>query len=831
MNTAAMKKTLFLCLFLLSAGMLASLAQTPTTQGKAFWLSYMRNGHHGYNANYNNYRLIVSAKEDCDVVVSNENTNYHDTFHVEAGQVSMSLIPEASAYNGQTEGVSNKGIYVTSTKEISLYIGNESYNSYDASNVLPVPALGTSYMLQTYDSKKASSTYSNDIRASFLIVAVKEGTTTVQITPTAKTDGNNLPGQTYEVTLSQFQSYHVMTKNYSDDNKDGDFSGTRIVSDKPIAVFNGNTLAAVPGGSGATSGYDHIFEQAMPTNYWGKQFVVTSSRCPTGMELGDDEVKITALEDNTIVTCNRHTMFELNSGESTSFTMNLETSSCVYMESNNPIAVYLYNHSHGSTGEQYGDPSMVWISPVEQTLQEVTFSTFNVQEVNYHFVNVVCYTEHVSDMTLDGANISSHFTPVPSNPVFSYARESISHDIHTLRCSGGFIAHVYGIGEQEGYAYSVGSSAKSLTQTLYVNGIPVSDLPSNFSICQNEDVTFRVEANYDDIDHVAWDFGDNTQETGVEVTHVFSTSGQMEVNSVIFRSINGSVQPFDTMSVSFPVKPIPQNTDCYHSSCESWWWWGIECTDTGPYYCQFTTPEGCVYDSIMHFEIEPAEETFDTVKECNSYQWVTGTLTAPGDYEHIVIDYETGCRTIMHLHLILNYTPSLNILGLSNVAVATTYWPGEYLYFLEDTLDLDTQAITWSLSDNEDGSWGFRPHGASCTIITLTMDTKVLYVSAFDGDCHKRDSIVISSSGYAVDEQESIPLEIYPNPAKDELIVKGKEMVDVVLYNLVGQPVKNANTNGSDEVRLNVGTLPRGLYLLEARTRYGNNTRLVSVIR
>ena len=494
----AMKKRLFpfLCLWLV--GMLSAVAQTPTTQGTDFWVSYMRNGHHGYATQNDNCRLIVSASEDCEVTLSNEYYNYQRVFSVHAGQVSMETVPEVYAYHSLHEGTANMGIHVTATSEISLFIGNEADNSYDASNVLPVNALGTSYMIQSFNSRAASSaSYADDIKASFMVIAVEDGTT-VEITPTATTYNNHPAGVPYTVSLQRGQVYHVKTKNSSPTMTalDGDFSGTRIVANKPVAVFNGNCLTAVPGGESYSTGYDHVFEQAMPTDYWGKKFVVTSSRTQSGVTLGDDEVKVTALEDQTVVTKNGNPLFTLNAGESNSFTMNLTGEPCAYLEASKPVAVYLYNHSHGSGyGTQYGDPSMVWISPVEQTLEAVTFTTFNVQQVQNHFVNIVCYSDHCSEMTLDGTNISGDFAVVPGNPDFSYARRQIPHNAHTLQCPGGFIAHVYGIGEAEGYAYSVGSSAKILTKQLFVDEVLSTELPSDYAICQHDEVHFRVETN------------------------------------------------------------------------------------------------------------------------------------------------------------------------------------------------------------------------------------------------------------------------------------------------------------------------------------------------
>jgi hypothetical protein len=106
----------------------------------------------------------------------------------------------------------------------------------------------------------------------------------------------------------------------------------------------------------------------------------------------------------------------------------------------------------------------------------------------------------------------------------------------------------------------------------------------------------------------------------------------------------------------------------------------------------------------------------------------------------------------------------------------------------------------------------------------------VLKVFTDEGHCDKEAFKTINSTGYAVDEHEAA-LEVYPNPVKDELVVKGQGLIEVNLYNMLGQRVKRVSAMGDAEVIVNVENLPQALYILEARTKYGNNTRLVSVIK
>lgn len=860
-------------------------SQTPTTQGTEFWASFMRNGYNSNNQ-YDHFTLIASAKHACTVTVTNPNTGWSDQFTVQNNGVSTYYVNRNQGYNDQKGGKAFKGLYVTSTDTISLYIANEAENSYDAANVLPAPALGSQYMLQSYKALGDQSSHYGDSRASFLVLAT-ENNTEVQITPSCLTYDNHAAGRPYTVSLNRGECYHVLNMNAgSSVNADGDFSGTIVTSaeDKPIAVFNGNSITSVPGG--LSTGYDHVFEQAMPTNYWGKRFVVTSTRCPAYMNLSSDQIKVTALTDNTTVTRNGTPIFSLNAGESNYFDMNLVSEPCTYLEADNPIAVFLYQHSHGNATygtPAYGDPSMVWISPVEQTVYEVTFSTFQVQEVEVHYANIVCYTENVSDMTLDGQNISNSFSQVPGFPEFSYTRLQLNHAAHTLRCPRGFVAHVYGIGQAEGYAYSVGSSAKILTKQLYVDDILATELHDGYNICQSGTVNFRVETNYE-IDHVSWDFGDGSHGEGTSVSHEYDDAGNFNVESVIFRRVENEVMPFDTLSVTIHVSNIkeyqmppvkaceqyewfgtvytetnhhiehlvynatpegcdslyvldltigypPANPETNYSSCDTYNWHGIDCSETDDYYFHFRTPEGCEYDSVLHFTLLPSGESFEEKKVCDEYGW-QGHLLTQTDIYHDTIIGENGCETYLTLDLTVYYTPPFEeILGPENVAVSTSFWPGKYVYSLDDSTGMNPENIHWELLDAP-AEWKYDTIGAFCEVTTSVMGSGVLHVWTTGNDfCDKEAYKPINCSGFEVGEETAESFEIYPNPASNELVVKGENLERVVLYDLMGRRIKEILAHHEDLVTLHVNDLTAGLYLVGIQTQNSNVTRRVSVIR
>lgn len=885
-----LKRILCWLFFLLAAGVASCFAQTqiPTTQGTRFWVSFMRNGYR--NGVSDRLTLIASAKEGCQVTVTNPTTGYFNEFSVASQGAFAIQIDSIHCYNSQSGGKAYKGLLVESTDTISLYIANEAQNSYDAANVLPVEALGCQYMVQTNKSIGEQSNHDKENRASFLVIATEDDTQ-VEITPTCLTFDDHEAGVPYTVTLNTGECYHVLNKNTGEElNAHGDFSGTLVASlnDKPIAVFNGNCITSVPGGTATTSGFDHVFEQAMPVDHWGKTFVVTKTMGVESQQY--DRVKITALSDNTVVWSDGTELCELNSGESYSFWL---AAVCCYLESSNPVAVFLYNHSHSSenTNNPKGDPSMVWISPVEQTLQEVVFSTFSSGSTSLnHYVNVVCYTDYVSELRLNNGQFEEHsIYEVPSAPQFSYVRAEVANGVNKLQCPGGLVAHVYGVGVRQGYAYTVGSSARKLSMQLYVNDILSSTLIDGYNVCQgNAQLQFRAAFNYE-YDHLSWDFGDGTSFTGdEEVSHTYIEVGDYEVNAVVYREVDGVIQAFDSLQVTIHVTPrnvaptlhesicegdegiiwfdtlryetgiyqvvveyedacdslfvldltvdeLPDHPERWVQSCDAFQWHSISCTDTRDYSLRFSTPSGCEYDSILHFTLLPTGNSSFEMEACDSFEWMGDIYTDIGTHDYTkIITGDNGCESTVTMTLTLYSSPTFGeILGLSQVAVATNFWPGEYNYYLDDSTQTDLSRIEWELLDNPQGpgQWEIRPHGASCTIIAYSKGQRRLHVSTGDGLCDKELFKTINCSSYSIDENETANLEVFPNPARHEVTIKGCEMETVSIYNLMGQRVKMESVQWATEVSINVSDLPQALYLIEVRSLRGNKTSLISVIK
>ena len=513
-------KTLTLFLALICLALPTTMAQNTSTQGKEFWLSFMQNGFRNHPQGYwITTQVLISAKRDCSGVVTNPLTGWSETFNVRANNITTVDIPEVQGYHGESdyETVTHKAIKVTATDTISVYCTNIAYVSFDASFVLPTESLGDEYIIQSYDQSTAGSMndyVTNNETSAFLIVAT-ENNTTIEITPTCATLGGHQAGQTFSITLNEGETYQVRSTR-SGSNRD--LSGTHVwaASCKKIAVFNGNTLTCIPINMG--NGYDHIVEQAMPLRSWGKNFVVTNS-----LNRNRDFIKITSSANNNVITKNGDPLTTLQAYESYTFYMSESEHSC-FIAASQPCAVYLYNNSSYDQNPLggLGDPTMVWIAPVEQRINDITFTTFNNSSINItvHSVNIIVNTEDINNVYMDGEPISPLlFTRVNGNNNYSYVRQNISHGVHHISCIHGFNAHVYGFGQAKGYAYLVGSNAKDLSTNLTINEMAVL-AGEVYPYCVEEPVTFSADVNFQEYS-ILWNFGDGTTSTDNPTTHVY----------------------------------------------------------------------------------------------------------------------------------------------------------------------------------------------------------------------------------------------------------------------------------------------------------------------
>lgn len=557
-----------------------------STEGKEFWVALTLSAapSDGLPTPF----IAVSTKEETKITITNPNDPTWQGITRTVGANEWAVfdnIPLAQWYPTEANNIAkiaeqagktdNNGLKVVTDKDVSVFAALWMLNSFDAANVLPITVLQSEYYTQDYPPYIKPS--DGKALAMFTILAT-ENNTRVRITPSTTTQDGHEAGRPYTVTLNAGQTYYVISQTLES------LSGTHVeaLEERKIAVFQGDVFTQIPGGKAAR---DCTYEQAMPVDYWGTQFVVTRSK-----EKDANRVRVTAYNDGTVVYLNNKRVKMLNAGETFEFEMhkNPMTSTgiheadvdvledAVYLNATCPVAVYSYDVSNGYTSnpsemdKSRGDPSMVWIAPLEQRIKHITFGVCGTTKTDKHYIDIVCQTVSRENTTITPAPAEAiSWTEVPSAPEWSYARIHLStakktgvgNRVFTLQNEDGCIAHVYGNGDDESYAYSVGSAAVSLGSIAVGDTVFKDGGFYQKGFCVNDVLTFDASAGSTVIDKVEWDFGDGTSETVREasVEHEYTVKGWYDVTAKLYahKECPDTVYPPFNVSFTFRVNEPP----------------------------------------------------------------------------------------------------------------------------------------------------------------------------------------------------------------------------------------------------------------------------------
>ncbi|MBQ8722392.1 MAG: hypothetical protein IJY67_09680, partial [Paludibacteraceae bacterium] len=648
-----------------------------STEGREFYVTFMMNaGGHG-NDNVLQFYLYASTRSDkANIVVENPTTGYKKEFNCTKNEVGKIEIPNIHGYLDTENEVLPRGLKVTSDVPISLYASNHNHESYDATNVLPIEALSTEYIIQTYSFDRQAT--------EFALVATADNTQII-VTPSdyVKIEDTSSINPIL-ITLNKGEAYQI--RGFKPEN---DLSGTIVCANQPIAVFNGGQSAIVPEYAGTD---DHLVEQSLPTYMWGKEFIVTNSKVQDF-----NIVKITAMYDNTKIYINHNQDTVLNKAESYEFalykstidstdieiaedtTMTYIIDDALYINSSYPTLCFSYHTSQDASVDmdkeyrRLSDPSMIFIPPLEQSINEISFLTYNINNTKtHHFVNIVTKTDNIYSVVLDNKNISSDFSVVSCNANYSYARIKIEQGSHKITSKGdGFLAYVYGIGNYESYGYNVGNNLLPMGAYMLIDGERVNEK----YFCFSDVIPFEAIINYD-YSNIEWDMGDGHKFYGLKnISHHYTDTGTYEITlvvtkeSILCSSVDSCV---DCANISDTIKAkvhildehiIPLEKEiCYGDS----YVWHVGDRDTilktpGLYVDTLKNIYGC--DSIINLNliVHPIPRDTFSLEICKSetpYNFNDNNLQnliTTGIYIDTLTS-QFGCDSIVTLNLIVHPT-------------------------------------------------------------------------------------------------------------------------------------------------------------------------------
>jgi hypothetical protein len=369
----------------------------PSTVGCSFFAARMDN----FNGNETDSLIVGNtstkpANVQLFFTPSNSNVEAPQGGPVNVGAGQTTTFSLTNAPFDKASGLRAGGAYrVATTVPVVAYqhspIGAQATN--DASLLFPEHALRQDYVISSWpDSHNAYPSY-------FFVIARDDGTT-VEWTPSQNTlAGNGVPavtaGQTGQVAMNRFGNLQVRAP------FGGDLSGTLIHADKPIWVIGAVECVNVPNKN--ITFCDHIQEQMLALDYWGKKYVGAHSPRRNNEK---HYWRVFGGEDGTTVTttpAQPGTPFMVNKGQFKDLVIANNTS--FIFDGDKPFLPVQYLESQDG-GAGTGDPAMYQMVPVEQFLSRYAFVTGT--GYNVHYAQIIRVTGG-PDVLIDGQVVNGYY--------------------------------------------------------------------------------------------------------------------------------------------------------------------------------------------------------------------------------------------------------------------------------------------------------------------------------------------------------------------------------------------------------------------------------------
>jgi len=367
-------------------------------------------------------------------------------------------------FGGDVEIPLQKSVRITSEEDIAVVIFSAADLTSDACLLYPVDGLGKNYFVFSYESNfyETNRTFGTT-PSQFCVIATEDGTA-VKIEPSVSTFRNGLEEQ--NIILNQGEVYLVQADilNGSTSKGASDLTGTRVTSDKKIAILGGHQRATIPYPNYGSR--DFLVSQMIPLESWGRDVFVIPFEEPSGgvTSLSNDINRITVAYDDTDIYVGGELYQNMNKGE----IITREITEAYYLEADKPIRASLYKKSSQSNVNQTGfsksDPFMVLFPPRKQFLQEYNFINAELDSLGEHFASVIVPTADINSLRLDGERVVADFKPI-FGINYSYAHLKVSEGGHNIYADVPFGICVYGYSFANSYGYVGGIGLRGLDWT------------------------------------------------------------------------------------------------------------------------------------------------------------------------------------------------------------------------------------------------------------------------------------------------------------------------------------------------------------------------------
>ncbi|XP_044847500.1 IgGFc-binding protein-like [Mauremys mutica] len=399
-------------------------SSAPRLLGREFITAFMQNGLQ--QTLKSDFRLLITGYAPATLItISMKKPALRVPVQVNAGQTATVLIPPDAEMVGAK--VFDNTVVVRADNDVSVLSLNSKPNSADTTPVYPVHSLGTEYYVVT-------PTMGTDRYGEVAIVAW-EGPTTVDVHLKGAVifqGKTHLGGSRLTIKLEANQAAQLQSP--------VDISGTKIISQKPVAVYVGHTCVT------RSNQCDHVSEQLLPVSSWGTTFIVP----PLSFEMQGDIIYISTSQATEV---------EVQAGMSKS-SMRLPAENAVQYRTPSSNALYfstsagiqvIFFCDGGTKGNIRYDPFFMAIPAVSSYCQSYHIYGHNEFE---NYALIIVKTSESAGVTIDKRPLPNVlWKPVPGTE-YSWAEYSLGTEfqVHNVEhASSPFGLLSIGIGNQKAY--------------------------------------------------------------------------------------------------------------------------------------------------------------------------------------------------------------------------------------------------------------------------------------------------------------------------------------------------------------------------------------------
>ncbi len=422
-----------------------SIVTAQDSKGKEFWICFPG------NQQSLSTELYITAAQASVVKVEIPGLGFNQTVTVQAGSIQLVTLP--GEVQVQSKFIAEKkGVHITASNEVTVYGMNAVTSSTDAFLAYPLDAIGKEYYVMAY-----SKDFTYALPSQATITATEDKTKITIIS--SLTDAGFKAGVPKNINLDKGEVYQLRS------NIDGaDFTGTKIIADKPVSVFGGAQCTNISDGARAC---DHLVEQIPALNSWGKKFITV----PLATRLKGDVFRFLAQKDGTSVSVNGVVVANLQAGSFFETILNSTTYNSI--TSSQPVLVGQYSRS-SQVDNVISDPFFALVTPEEQYITDYVISA-GTANIRNNYLSISAAANAIKDITIDGVMVDSLlWKPIPGIDGFG-AQVPVKTGVHNVSGKLPFGLIVYGFGLYDSYGYAGGQSFIPQANVTKIAVLPKTD--------------------------------------------------------------------------------------------------------------------------------------------------------------------------------------------------------------------------------------------------------------------------------------------------------------------------------------------------------------------